>query len=235
MTYLNGLTGHKGAYGCRLYCPTPGRHKPGAPTYYPAHLKPDNYSITGCDHNDIDPQRLPATSLEEYKRNLQYVLESKDEAQFKLRHKQTGITKPSILSGFSLFRSLSPPGCCALDLLHLASLNITDLLLSLWRGLLNCEYPDTLASWDWSVLQGDVWKQHGATVGNTTPYLPGSFDRPPRNPAEKISSGYKAWEFLMYIFGLGPGLFYRVLPAKYWEHFCKLVLAIRLLHQRRGE
>ena len=28
MTYLNGLVGHMGAYGCRLYCPTKGRYKP---------------------------------------------------------------------------------------------------------------------------------------------------------------------------------------------------------------
>lgn len=66
-----------------------------------------------------------------------------------------------------------------------------------------------------------------------TPHLPGSFDRPPRNPAEKINSGYKAWEFLMYLFGLGPGLFYNVLPKKYWQNFCKLVYGIRILHQRK--
>jgi hypothetical protein len=54
---------------------------------------------------------------------------------------------------------------------------------------------------------------------------------PPRNPAEKISSGYKAWEYLLYIFALGPGVFYNVIPEKYWAHFCKLVTAIRIIHQ----
>ena len=38
-------------------------------------------------------------------------------------------------------------------------------------------------------------------------YLPGSFDCPPHNPAEKISSGYKVWKFLLYLYGLGPGVF----------------------------
>ena len=83
------------------------------------------------------------------------------------------------------------------------------------------------------VLKGDIWKFHGKAVANTTPYLPGSFDRPPRNPAEKISSGYKAWEYLTYIFVLAPALLRGILPDKYWQHFCKLVKAIRLLHQCR--
>jgi hypothetical protein len=63
------------------------------------------------------------------------------------------------------------------------------------------------------------------------PYLPGSFDQPPHNPAEKINSGFKVWEFLIYIFGLGPGLFYNILLEKYWKNFCKLVFAIHIVHQ----
>ncbi|KAJ6576383.1 hypothetical protein B0H10DRAFT_2236364 [Mycena sp. CBHHK59/15] len=59
----------------------------------------------------------------------------------------------------------------------------------------------------------------------------GSFDRPPRNPAEKISSGYKAWEFLLYFFGLGPALFYNLLPDEYWMHYCKRVRGLRILMQ----
>ncbi|KAH7905890.1 hypothetical protein BJ138DRAFT_1072332, partial [Hygrophoropsis aurantiaca] len=116
--------------------------------------------------------------------------------------------------------------------MHLPALNITDLFLGLWRGVLDCDKDDDRSTWDWAVLQGDTWTRHGKTVANATPYLPGSFDRPPRNPAEKISSGYKAWEFLLYMFSLGPGLFFGVLPDKYWHHFCKLVFAVRLLHQR---
>ncbi|KLO11180.1 hypothetical protein SCHPADRAFT_807225, partial [Schizopora paradoxa] len=63
-------------------------------------------------------------------------------------------------------------------------------------------------------------------------YLPGSFDKAPRNPAEKMSSNYKAWEYLIYIFGLCPGLLHTILPDNYWENFCKLVVAMRILHQK---
>ena len=65
-----------------------------------------------------------------------------------------------------------------------------------------------------------------------SPFFPSSFGRPPRNPAEKLSSGYKAWELLLYIYGLGPGIFYGVFSDKYYEHFCKLVFGIRIVYQR---
>ena len=46
-----------------------------------------------------------------------------------------------------------------------------------------------------------------------------------------MSSGYKAWEFLLYLFVLGPALFQTVLPEKYWWHFCKLVIGIHIIHK----
>ena len=73
------------------------------------------------------------------------------------------------------------------------------------------------------VLTGDVWVEHGKTVADTGHFLPHSFNRVPHNPQEKFLSGYKAWEFLVYIYILGPGLFYEVLPEPYYRHFCKLV------------
>ncbi|KIJ90708.1 hypothetical protein K443DRAFT_34032, partial [Laccaria amethystina LaAM-08-1] len=54
---------------------------------------------------------------------------------------------------------------------------------------------------------------------------------PPRNPAEKISSGFKATEYYLYLFGLGPGVFRAVLPKKYWQNFCKLVHGFRIIIQ----
>ena len=59
----------------------------------------------------------------------------------------------------------------------------------------------------------------------------GSFDCPPRNPVEKISSGYKAWEFLIYVFGYCSALLHGILPQQYWQNFCKLVSAVCLLQQ----
>jgi len=115
--------------------------------------------------------------------------------------------------------------------MHLASLNIPDLFINLWRGTLDCDKNDNRSTWDWAVLKGQIWENHGRDVAHATPYLPGSFDRPPRNPAEKISSGYKAWEYLLYLYGLGPGVFYNVLPQIYYKHFCKLIFAIRIINQ----
>ncbi|OCH86962.1 hypothetical protein OBBRIDRAFT_814322 [Obba rivulosa] len=77
-------------------------------------------------------------------------------------------------------------------------------------------------SWDWAILVGNLWKSHSASIATCLPHLPGSFDRPPCNSVEKINSGYKAWEFLTYLYFLGPRLFYGMLPDKYWEHFCCL-------------
>jgi hypothetical protein len=44
--HFTGLVGHHGAYPCCLYCGIKRHHKPGVPHYYPALLKPDNYTIT---------------------------------------------------------------------------------------------------------------------------------------------------------------------------------------------
>ncbi|KIK07039.1 hypothetical protein K443DRAFT_87838, partial [Laccaria amethystina LaAM-08-1] len=63
-------------------------------------------------------------------------------------------------------------------------------------------------------------------------YFPSFFHRPPQNPVEKISSGYKATEYYLYIFGLGPGFFRPILPKKYWKNFCKLVRGAQILMQR---
>ena len=45
------------------------------------------------------------------------------------------------------------------------------------------------------------------------------------------TSGYKAWEFLLYLYGLGPGLLYDVLPNPYYSNYCKLVYGMRLMNQ----
>jgi hypothetical protein len=231
MTYLNGLVGHHGKNGCRLFCSLPGRHKRGKPHYYPALLKPINYAIAGSDHPDIDINDLPSMSSKDYEQKLELVVQSPNETQYKRRRLDTGIVKPSIFLGLNPRYCLDLPGCFGSDIMHLAALNIPDLLINLWRGTFDCDNNDDKGAWDWAVLTGRTWEDHGRDVALCTPYLPGSFDHPPRNPAEKISSGYKAWEFLIYIYGLGPALFYGVLPEKYWINFCKLVYGMRIILQ----
>ena len=128
-------------------------------------------------------------------------------------------------------RVLSLPTCFAGDLMHQPLINLTALLFDLW-----CERPDARdqdrsSVWPWAVLTGDTWEKHGKFVSSIAKYLPTSFGRMPWNPQEKISSGYKAWEFLNYVYGEGPGVFYGVLPDVYYFHFCRLVRAIRIIHQ----
>ncbi|KAF8235338.1 hypothetical protein L208DRAFT_1541830 [Tricholoma matsutake] len=86
--------------------------------------------------------------------------------------------------------------------------------------------------WDWMKLVGDVWVDRGKLVADATPYFPSSFHRPPCNPAEKISSGYKAIEYFLYLFGLGPTFFRTILPQKYWRNFCKLVRGVCIIIKR---
>ena len=117
--------------------------------------------------------------------------------------------------------------------MHLTALNLTDLMISLWHGTIDCTNPDDKSTWEWAVLRGDVWQQHGKAVAAALHYLPSSFDRPPRNIAEKLTSSYKAWEFLLYLYRLGPGLLYGILPERYFTNYCKLVLGIQLMNQHR--
>ena len=63
------------------------------------------------------------------------------------------------------------------------------------------------------------------------PFIPSSFGRAPRDPAKKLNTGYKAWEFQQYIYGLGPTLFRHLLPRKYWLNFCKLVAGVQILQR----
>jgi hypothetical protein len=194
---LHGQVGHHGVFSCREYCGLKGRHKPGGPHYYPALLKPLNYDLAGCDHGNVDVYRMPTTSPAFYFTNLQKLLPCANEAQFIKTRKETGLCKPSIFVGLSRQHLSGLPGCLAIDHMHIISINLPDLLLGLWHGTLDCDKKDSKELWDWVVLVGDMWKSHGQDVARCCLYLPGSFDCPPWNPAEKISSGYKAWEFLV--------------------------------------
>lgn len=55
---LSGAVGHHGNNGCHQSCGMQGRHVPGKPTYYPAALKPDNYTVAKCNHDDVNVREL---------------------------------------------------------------------------------------------------------------------------------------------------------------------------------
>lgn len=232
MAKLTGSVGHHGRKGCRLLCDLVGRNKKGKSHYYPALLRP-----IGCDdnpsasHPDIDINDLPPPNPDVYQRNLKYLLGSPNDNEHKQRRLQTGITKLTIFSG--LPRILELPGCFPGDLMHQPVTNLPGLLFDLWCKRPKLRKHDRDSDWPWAVLTGEVWVEHGKVVADAGRFLSRSFGRVPRNPQEKISSGYKAWEFLVYVYILGPGLFYGVLPDLYYRHFCKLVRGIRLIYQQR--
>ncbi|THU78202.1 hypothetical protein K435DRAFT_888835 [Dendrothele bispora CBS 962.96] len=235
MACLNGCVGHHGHVHCRFYCPLVGRHKPGGPHYYPARQKPNNFAVEGCSHPDVDigqvlSQFTSADAKKAYNRNLRFVVSSRNKTEYLSRRLETGIV--NIFSGLHEDCILGVPTMFSGDCMHLPALNIPDLYINLWRSAFDCDSADDKSTWSWAVFRTiSVWKAHGKDVVAATPYIPGSFDRPPRNPAEKISSGYKAWEFLLYFYGLGPCLLYNLLPFPYWIQYCKLVRGIRLLIQ----
>jgi hypothetical protein len=221
LCYLHGRNGHQGYYGCRHFCPIPGRRfGRKSDTYYPAIFRPDDPHLPpDSNHPDVNVEGLMDTSsparLEEYERKLKTVVESHNMARYTENRRNTGISKPSIFSGLSKKHRLSMLGMWPTDLMHLTGLNITDLLLSLWRGTIDCGPGDDTSTWDWAVLTGDFWNQHGATVASFKRHLVSSVERPPRDPAKKINSGYKAKEWLTYVYGMLPALLYRVLPELY--------------------
>jgi hypothetical protein len=139
MTYLSGFVSHHGRNGCRLYCPLKGHHKPGGSHYYPALLKPLNYHMDGCDHSNVPSSDILPGSSQRYYENLQELLQSSNETQYRKCHLKTGLTKPSILLGLPKKHSFGTPGCFSLDIMHLVTLNVPDLLINLWRGNFDCE------------------------------------------------------------------------------------------------
>jgi hypothetical protein len=231
---IDGRVGHHGAQGCRMSCGMKGRHKPGSGHYYAAHLCPNESVTPDSNHPDYNFRAIPTPlSAETYKANLTVVINSKDKSEYEQNRKLTGLSKPSLLNALNPAMSFPVPRCFTIDLMHLLFINLGELLIPLWRGVIQCEPSDDKQTWDWATLTGDIWLEHGKLVAAATKYFPSSFHRPPRNPAEKISSGYKATEYFLYIFGLGPALFRTVLPFKYWKHFCKLAHGVNIITQRQ--
>lgn len=80
MTFLNGLVGHHGRYGCRLYCSMPGRCKDCTGHYYAATQKPDGYTLQNSNYDDIKlSARIPKMSRKieaRYNQQLRKLVES---------------------------------------------------------------------------------------------------------------------------------------------------------------
>jgi hypothetical protein len=59
LVYWDGMVGHSGRNGCRLYCGVLGRRKEHGTHYYPALLRPLDRAVNGSSHPDIDVFELP--------------------------------------------------------------------------------------------------------------------------------------------------------------------------------
>jgi hypothetical protein len=70
-------------------------------------------------------------------------------------------------------------------------------------------------------------------IANYLHYLPSLFDCSPHNIAEKLTRGYKAWDFLLYLYGLGPGLLLGILSNVYYTNYCKLIFGMHLMNQHK--
>lgn len=188
--------GHHGAQGCQIGCPMKGRHKPSIRHYYAVYLQPFGINTADCSHPDFDFQKaaeIEHESVETYQVNITQVICSWDQNNYECNQKLIGLSKPSIIQGLTY--TIPVPMCFSLDPMHIF-INLSKLFIPLWRGTLKCEETDYILTWDWATLTGDVWQQHGKLVADATLYFPSSFHCPPRNPAEKISSGYKATEYV---------------------------------------
>jgi hypothetical protein len=232
MATVNGLVRHTGARGCRLFCKMLGRRKPGGTAYYPALLRPHNYNVEGCNHNHVNPSAINLGSEAKYWEGVKSVERCKTEAKYERVRKATGISKRSIFDGLPTQNILGIPGMFPLDLMHMLCLNLVALLVELWTGNIKCDETNNKESWEWCVLRGKAWTEHGERVEQCGSCTPGSHDCVPRNIAEKLNSGYKAKEHQSHLYVYCPGLLYGVLPFKYWVHLCKLVRAVRILHQK---
>jgi len=61
--------------------------------------------------------------------------------------------------------TLRLPHVVGSDIMHLSALNLSDLMISLWHGMINCTLPDDWSTWTWAVLQCcNIWHDHSKAV-----------------------------------------------------------------------
>ena len=236
--FMSGMVGHSGRVGCRLYCDMPSRRRMHDGHYYPAMNRPHNYDVEGCSHPDVSDEDLDAFQKSlprKYKDNLDCLLAgSTTLTDYRALRLVLGLCKQTLFSGLPC-QPLSVPSLFTMDIMHLSVLNDPDLFLKLFTGKLDVYEPDDRAEWDWAIFyrKPKLWSTHGETVPRSVPFIPSSFGRAPRDPSKRLNSGYKAWEFQIYVYGLCPTLLRHLLPRKYWLHFCKLVAGIRIMQRPR--
>ncbi|KZV59104.1 hypothetical protein PENSPDRAFT_760503 [Peniophora sp. CONT] len=240
-----GFVPHHGRMGCRRRCMQAGRRKPdGGSHYYPMATKPriPPYNVPGSNHDDYDPRDLGPTQTEEaYVAQLTMMAALPALEQARL---ETGISKPSILLGIPRAHRTDFPDICTGDIMHALAINALKHMCDILRGHIKCD-PNNYAprnpnspidkegDWIWAVFKRNLalWERHGKLVEEARKYLPGFIERPSRNPARKVNSGYKCVEYLLWLAGLAPGFLQGEIPTEQWEHLCLLAAAIEILFE----
>jgi hypothetical protein len=208
---MSGMVGHSGKFCCRLYCDMPGQRRDGDSHYYPVMKLPHEYTVSGCCHLDVSINDLASYRKDlprKYSENIKYLLASDSQTAYRARRLDVGLCKQTLFSGLPV-QLLCVPNIFTMDIMHLSVLNDLDLFLKLFTGKMDVYEPDNRETWDWAVFYKNtaLWNAHRETVSRAVPFIPSSFGRAPRDPAKKINSGYKAWEYQQYIYGLRPTLF----------------------------
>ena len=188
----------------------PSRHRTGN-GHYPAMLTPHGYTVLGCDHPNVLDNNLAAhrNHLDhKYQRNLAYLLAANTQTEFHIRRLEVGLCKQTLFSSLPC-QPLPVPNIFTLNIMHLTVLNDPNLFIKLFTGKVNVYKPDGKSTWDWAVFYKNdaLWKAHREMVVRAVPFILSSFGQAPQDPAKKINTGYKAWEYQQYIYGLGPTLF----------------------------
>ncbi|KIK74596.1 hypothetical protein PAXRUDRAFT_175178, partial [Paxillus rubicundulus Ve08.2h10] len=100
------------------------------------------------DHIDYNIFDLPSGGSQTYTQNLKELGSSPNQTQYDKCKMSTGITKAPLILSMSPSSSLEVPYCTTTDIMHLAG-NLSDLLISLWCGMIDCDATDAINSWDW--------------------------------------------------------------------------------------
>jgi len=179
LIHWDGMVGHSGRNGCHLYCSILGRQKECGTHYYPALLHPLDHAVDGSNHPNIDVFELPLGGCSHYAENLACIVSVANQTQWDKMKTETGLTKPPLILELDCRQSLGVPLSITTDIMHLAG-NLSDLLISLWRGTMDVGANDDRATWDWAVLRNkEVWIAHGKDVEDAGSHLPGSYDCKP--------------------------------------------------------
>lgn len=146
---VHGQAGYHGACGCHEYCGLRGQNKLGGPHYYPTLLKPTNYALPGCDHDDVNVYNLPKPSAQRYIESINNLMQCKTDAQFRLTWKASRSVQAKQASFLALIQSivLGFPGAWQQTTCMLwPSTCLT--YLSLWLGTIDCDHNDARPLWD---------------------------------------------------------------------------------------